>query len=148
MSDTDYGEMIFSAQLNGGGKYNVDYLPFVLNVGTTYTVLLDGVPLEVECKEIYYETVPLRYLGNLRIASIGENTGENFIVFQAENNGYVMCSILTEPDAEDGYIAIYEKTVSNSETEPLSYIKFLCGTEFPYLPKNIWGWKMAQKRGE
>lgn len=31
--------------------------------------------------------------------------------------------------------------------ETVSYIKFLCSPSFYYLPKNVFGWKLAQKRG-
>ena len=34
------------------------------------------------------------------------------------------------------------------ETERFSFIGFLASPKYPGLPKNIWGWKMAQKRGD
>lgn len=40
-----------------------------------------------------------------------------------------------------------EPDVPEEPTKPLSFIKFLVSPKRPGLPKNIWGWKMAQKQG-
>ena len=46
------------------------------------------------------------------------------------------------------YGAWVEEETGGGETEPLSFIKFLCSPNYPYMPKNLFGWKLALKRGD
>ena len=83
-------------------------------------------------------------IGNLKTAG-GADTGEPFAISLAWS-GFLVCSLT---DTEPHTFTIYDVYEAAEKTEDsLSYIKFLCSPDFPFLPKNIWGWKMAQKRGD
>lgn len=50
----------------------------------------------------------------------------------------------------DKWVSLIEITMDEadlpSETEPVSFLRFKCGLAYPYLPKNLLGWKLAQKQ--
>ena len=51
-------------------------------------------------------------------------------------------------DINTTYYGAWEAEESGGEESgSLSFIKFLVSPNFPFLPKNLWGWKPAQKRG-
>lgn len=121
--------------------------PVSLTVGETYTVIWDGTKYVCKCEK----WVKYPALGN-GIRFSGDDTfeignGEPFFIvdFTKHSNSAKRClEIDTDNDAPHT-LAIYEGILE--EAESLSFSKFLCSPNFPYLPKNLLGWKLAQKNG-
>ena len=143
MSDTNFGDLVISVPNLTDGRYEA-LDAYTIEPGKNYVVLVDGVSYEAVGK-IYDDS---RYgqvecIGNLALVGAGGDTGEPFIIYRLfmEGIGYYCC-IITKPIANS--IECYKK--ADTKSAPISYIKFLCGTEFPYLPKNIWGLQLAKRR--
>lgn len=43
--------------------------------------------------------------------------------------------------------SLHKAETEDDSNSGLSFIKFLASPDFPYLPKNIFGWRLAQKKG-
>ena len=157
MSDTNLGELVVSASnLAFEDAAAIDW--FDLDQGRTYIVVAEDTHAmmgmtyhEVVCK-VYEDPSfgQVKYLGDLSIIGVGDSTGEPFVIYLLRYGdlGY-LCYVRNNYANTIDNIACYKKAVTETETaNRISFIKFLVSPKYPCLPKNIWCWKMAQKRGD
>ena len=124
-------------------NYNLDTW---LKDDATYLVRFDGE--EYLLKPVrQHNTDRIFCVGNPTVYSAQEGDVDNGLQFVIRSPGNSMDTLAVVVVRADYDRTIYCELVTE-DAEPLSFGKFIASPKQPFLPKNIWGWKMAQKRGD
>lgn len=105
-----------------------------LAVGQTYAVTVNGTKFVLVCIDL--EGMPILLDGEL---------GEWTFYIQSDD-GETKVFLKSGEDTLTVGIEYYVEDEPN-DGGGISFIKFLTSSHFPYLPKNLFGWKLAQKNG-
>lgn len=112
------------------------------------TVMWDGKAYDTN---MLYENIGFAdyfYIGNLSLHpefSNAEDTGEPFLIMTVRN----AIAPMTTQEGSIHTFSVSEKSEDSEDDSDsgFSFIKFLVSPDFPYLPKNIFGWRLAQRQG-
>ena len=125
-----------------GDFYSAECKFMGLEAGKKYIVEWDGTRYECVCiTHPDYESASI--IGNFSFYPEVqvEGNGEPFAVMDYKEENFAYIDTLTPAPHT---IAIYEEIADGGSEGPIGFIEFMSGPNFPYLPKNLFGWKLAQ----
>lgn len=110
--------------------------PVRMNIGETYIVVFDGTGYACECE---WSLFGYPKLGIEEIDGV-LTTGFPFGILV--RSMYDVQILVTDGNAHT--FTIYQEISDGGNEGPIGFIEFMSGPNFPYLPKNLFGWKLAQ----
>ena len=110
--------------------------PVRMNIGKTYIVVFDDTEYACECE---WSLFGYPKLGIENIDGV-LTTGFPFGILA--RSMYDVQILVTDGNAHT--FTIYQEISDGGNEGPIGFIEFMSGPNFPYLPKNFFGWKLAQ----